>query len=425
MSVVTRIAPSPTGSLHIGSARTALFNYLFAKQNNGKFIVRLEDTDKKRSEKVFEKDILDGLRWLGLNSDRLVRQSERKSLYKKYIEELISKDMAYISREKGKEDGSKMVDVIRFRNKGGVVSFTDRLRGEIKTDVSDLGDFVIARSIDDPLYHLAVVIDDSDLGVTHVIRGDDHISNTGRQILLINAIGGNTPEYIHLPLIHSPQGGKLSKRKDAVSLLSFKEKGYLKDAMINFLSLLGFNPGGDREIYSLNELISIFSFEGLQKREAIFNENKLKWFNKHYLKSQNISYLFSFYDRLFRPSYVSHVIEDSLERFSTLKEIKEEIPNYHFLLNTPSIDVGSLKKSGDTKKHLEMVYKLLKGSRWDRESIKRSVWDYAEKEGRGEVLWPFRFSLSGLEKSPDPFFIAEAIGRRKTLARLRYSISLL
>jgi len=209
--IVTRIAPSPTGVLHVGTARTALFNYLYAKQNNGKFIVRIEDTDKERSTKEFEKDILDSLEWLGLDHDEFYRQSERGEIYRKYIEKLTEEGKAYISKEEAKEEGQRS-EVIRFKNPNKEIIFEDLVRGEISFDTTELGDFIIAKSVDEPLYHLAVVVDDHEMGVTHIFRGEDGISNTPRQILIQDAIGAQRPKYAHLPLILGPDKSKLSKR---------------------------------------------------------------------------------------------------------------------------------------------------------------------------------------------------------------------
>ena len=203
-SVVTRIAPSPTGPFHIGTARTALFNYLFAKKHKGTFILRFEDTDRERSREEYREDILESTRWLGIIPDAVMAQSDRAEIYGRYIERLLESDAAYLSREPSKKDPSAEVEVVRFRNNEPKISFTDTVRGVITVETGDWGDFVIARGLSDPLYHLASVIDDMESGVTHVLRGDDHIINTPRHIALIRALGGTPPSYTHLPLIHSP-----------------------------------------------------------------------------------------------------------------------------------------------------------------------------------------------------------------------------
>jgi len=273
--VIVRMAPSPTGKFHVGSARTALYNFLFARKNDGKFILRIEDTDKERSKKEFEDDILEGLEWLGLKYDELYRQSERGEVYKSYVEKMLSQDLVYESDDK----------VIRFRNPNKKIKFNDLVRGEIEFDTTELKDFVIARSVDEPLYHLAVVIDDFESGITHVIRGEDHISNTPRQILIQEAIGAPRPLYAHLPLILAQDRSKLSKRKhgESVSLDYYREKGISPAAVINYLALLGWNPGTEQEIFTLEELIKVFDLSRVHKGGAIFDEKKLAWVNrKHF-----------------------------------------------------------------------------------------------------------------------------------------------
>ncbi|MEY4440711.1 MAG: hypothetical protein RLY49_337, partial [Candidatus Parcubacteria bacterium] len=278
-NIRVRIAPSPTGNLHIGTTRTALFNYLFAKQNGGTFVIRIEDTDKERSKPEFEQNILDGLTWLGLTWDEFYKQSDRTEIYKNYLKKLIDDGFAYESKEEVTEEGQRD-SVIRFKNPNKAVTFTDMIRGEITFDTTELGDFVIAKSIEEPLFHLAVVVDDHEMKISHVIRGEDHISNTPRQILIGQAIGATQPTYAHIPLILSKERKKLSKRDGATSLVEYKNTGYLKDALINFLAFLGWHPEGDVEILSIEELISQFDITRIQKGGAIFDLEKLNWFNK-------------------------------------------------------------------------------------------------------------------------------------------------
>ena len=283
--VIVRFAPSPTGLFHVGSARVALFNYIFVKQNKGKFILRIEDTDKERSKKEYENDILTGMEWLGFKYDEFFRQSEREEIYKKYIEKLINEDKAYVSKEEVKEEGQRS-EVIRFRNPNKKVKFHDLIRGDIEFDTTELGDFVIAKSLNEPIFHLVVVIDDFEMGITHIIRGEDHISNTPRHILIQEAIGAPTPTYAHLPLILAEDRAKLSKRKhgEITSVKYYQKMGYLPEAFVNFISMVGWNPGGDIEMMSLDEIINKFDIEKVQKGGAIFNKEKLLWFNKEYLK---------------------------------------------------------------------------------------------------------------------------------------------
>jgi glutamyl/glutaminyl-tRNA synthetase len=287
MNIVTRFAPSPTGPLHVGGARTALVSYLYAKQTSGRFILRIEDTDKERSKPEYERDILEGLAWLEITPDETYRQSDRTDVYKKYLQSLVSRDRAYVSREQ-KRDGTGEIDVVRFRNPNTRVGWKDLIRGEVSFDTTELKDFVIAKSIDEPLFHLAVVVDDFESKVSHIIRGEDHISNTPRQMLIQEAIGAPRPYYAHLPLILAADRSKLSKRKHAecASLSHYRKTGILPEAMVNFLALLGWHPSASdaSEVLSRDELLKQFELERVQKGGAVFDVNKLNWLNRHYQK---------------------------------------------------------------------------------------------------------------------------------------------
>ena len=436
--IVTRIAPSPTGTFHLGTARTALFNYLFAKKHNGTFIVRFEDTDKKRSEKKYEKDILASMQWMGMDPDIIERQSERTHIYQTYIANMLEAGTAYRSKEPAKDNPEEEIEIIRFKNTHTDITFTDSIRGEITTDISNLGNFVIARNDSEPLYHLAVVIDDQEMGVTHIIRGDDHISNTARQIALIRAIQGTIPAYTHIPLLHSTDGGKLSKRKHAVSIQAYKEEGYLSEAMINYLALLGWSPKNDAEIFSPQELTTAFDLEGIQKQKAIFDEKKLRWFNKQYIKQMSDTQwqklVSSFLTKRFplrmrfttqRTIITTFITSDSKERFDTIQETGKAIAQgeYDYLFRKPLIKKELLLRSdGDistAQKHMQYVsQRLLLLPQWNEDAIQQAVWDYATEQGRASVLWPMRVLLSGLEKSPSPFTIAATIGKKETIRRL-------
>ena len=396
--VVTRFAPSPTGNLHIGSARTALFDYLFARQMGGKFILRLEDTDRARSTKEFEQNILDGLAWLGLNYDEFYRQSERGEIYAKEINNLLAQNKAYWSEEK-REDGN-LSKVIRFRNAGGTVTFTDLLRGEIITTVSDLGDMVIAKTPEAPLYHFAVVVDDWLSGVTHVIRGDDHIANTPRQILIQEALGAPRPVYCHLPLILATDRSKLSKRHGAVALTDYRDQGYLPEAIINFLALLGWHPENDQELFGLEELVTEFQLERVQKGGAVFDQKKLDWFNRHYVQ-------------ILPPEKQREYWERALVRDG----------EFNYFAGQPTYAKELLKNQIHFAK-LQELLGVLPEDNFSTEKIKATIWDYATEVGRGEVLWPMRVALSGRDKSPDPFTLAATLGKEETLKRLAYAAKL-
>ena len=447
--VTVRIAPSPTGAFHLGTARTALFNYLFAKRHNGTFCVRFEDTDTKRSEKKYEKEILDALTWLGIPPDKVVRQSDRKPLYKKYISALLASNKAYISREPSKENPKVLLDIVRFRNTKPTISFNDTLRGTIEIPIEELGDFVIARGIDDPLYNLAVVIDDAEMGITHVLRGDDHIINTPRQVALFEALELPLPSFTHIPLIHSPTGGKLSKRKDATAVLTYKERGYLPEALITALAFLGWHPRDEKPHYTLTELTQAFSLDELQKKEAIFDEKKLQRFHRTAMREvaeatlrgeivPSILKRFPLRSRLF-PRAIKGILYTVRERGFLLQEVREQLqlgeydfyfkaPTYEpFLLLPPANgqDADSINEVEKGFIETEKLLTLLKPFKeWHEDSIRTALWEHAEKNGKSLILWPLRVALTGKEKSPDPFSVASAIGKRQTLLRIAYARSL-
>lgn len=434
--VVTRFAPSPTGVLHIGGARTALFNYLFAKQNNGKFILRIEDTDAERSKKEFEDDIKNGLEWLGLRWDEFYKQSERKDVYKKYIEKLLEENKIYISKE---ETGERQ-SVIRFRNPNREVSFADEIRGDIKFDTTELGDFIIAKDKETPLYHLAVVIDDFEMGITHIIRGEDGISNTPRQILIQEAIDAPRPIYGHIPLILGPDRAKMSKRHGATSLSEYRNMGYIPKAIINFMAFMGWNPGTNKEVYSIEELIKDFSLKKVQKSGAIFNFEKLDWLNKEYLKKINLKELENWIKKIIPEKYLDMIMWEKIfnllvedKRIIKLFDIKDlwDRGELNYFFEQPDYKKEKLlwrdeKSLDNIKNYLEKILSLLNEIDEDNfmsENIKEKIWDYANEKGKGNVLWPFRFSLTGLDKTPDPFVVSGLLGKKETIKRLQYALN--
>jgi len=432
MTIITRFAPSPTGTLHIGSARTALFNYLFAKKHGGKFVLRIEDTDRERSKKEFEAGILESLAWLGLTYDDMYRQSERTPIYTKYLKELVKKDLAYVSKEEGVGEG-KSAEVIRFRNPNKNVTFKDLILGEISFDTTELKDFIIAKDFQTPLYNLAVVIDDYEMGITHVIRGQDHISNTPRKILMIEALGLLIPSYAHIPLILAPDRSKLSKRHGALSTLEYRQMGYLSEAIINFLALLGWHPKDDRELFSLNDLIKEFELERVQKGGAVFDITKLDWLNREYIKILPHDLLFSKIkeELLDVPNSQAErllpIILERINKWGDIITIKEELK---FFWQFPDYDPQKLIwKEGTKEKTLEALMKVKENlaalDSFDEKSIKNSIWLFAETKGKGAVLWPMRYALSGRDKSPDPILIASVLGQKETLQRLQIAIEAL
>src|SRR3989338_1773644 len=392
--VVVRIPPSPTGFFHIGGGGMELFNYLFAKKHGGEIVFRLEDTDKERSKKEFEEDIIESLKWLGISYDQgPFRQSERGEIYKKYIQKMLDNGTAYVSHETEGENK----EVIRFKNPNKTVTFSDEIRGEISFDTTELKDFVVAKNIDDPLYHLTVVIDDHESGITHVIRGEDHISNTPRQILLQEAIGANRPVYAHLPMILAPDRSKMSARHGAVSVREYRAMGYLPHAFNNYLALLGWNPGTEQEIFTMEELIEQFDLKKIQKGGAIFDQKKLDWVNKEHIK----------------------LLPEAEQKKLLLKSIENE----PYMTGEPELDVEKICwryiNQGETIRHLEKVKELLK-EEWT--IYKREIMAYSEQEGRGNVLWPVRYALTGAEASPDPFIMLEFLGKEKSLKRIEKAI---
>jgi len=389
--------------------RTALFNYLFARKYDGKLILRVEDTDKERSKKEYEDNILDGLKWLGISYDEIYHQSERVDVHKKYLQKMIKEGSAYEAEESKDRTGK----IIRFKNPNTKVSFNDSVRGNIEFDTTDLGDFVIAKNLNTPLFHLAVVVDDFEMGVTHIIRGEDHISNTPRQILIQRAIDAPEPQYAHIPLILAPDRSKLSKRHGAVSVMEFKEKGYLPEAMVNFLALIGWNPGDERELFTIEELVKEFSLEKVQKSGAIFNTEKLDWINKEYIKKMSSGEIMEKIEVCMPESVrniegvtcdkfekILPVIVERINVFSDIEKMAES-GELQYFFSQPKYEKEGLfwkdeRDAEKTKERIEKVINILQeisAEDFTAEKTKKSIWDYATEEGRGSVLWPMRFAL--------------------------------
>lgn len=430
MNVVTRIPPSPTGRLHIGTARTALFNYLFAKHAGGKVLFRSEDTDRTRSSKEYEDEIIEGLGWLGLSWDAFSRQSERTERYTELLAQVIESGHAYLSKEPAKDDPSREVELVRLKNPGRSITFRDEIRGQITFDTTELGDLVIARSPRDPLYHFAVVVDDWEGGVTHVIRGEDHISNTPRQILIQEALGAPRPAYAHLPLILDGKRAKLSKRSGATSLMDYRAEGFLPEALVNYLALLGWNPGGEREDFSLAELIEIFDLSGVHKGGAVFDREKLLSVNQRWMRKLSD-------DEFLARGGLSAPDEAALKKaVPLLKERARTFGQARELLSgelaplfaEPSLDQALLtSKGGDSRAYLARSMEII-GALSDAptpEEAKAALMPYADEAGRGAVLWPLRYALSGAERSPDPFTLISILGKAEALSRLQKAADIL
>lgn len=459
----TRIAPSPTGFMHIGLARTALFNYLFAKKHEGVLVLRIEDTDRERSSLGSEKDIMESLQWLGINWDEgPYRQSQRLEIYKKYLENLLAEDKAYycfcpeeeleaqkqyqmsqglaprysgkcanLSREKVKQClAEKKPCVIRFRVQDKKISFNDLIRDKLEFDTGLIGDIVVAKDINTPLYNFAVAVDDFEMKISHVIRGEEHISNTPKQILIQQALGFPQPVYAHLPLILGQDKTKLSKRHGAVSVLQFKKQGYLPEALVNFMAFLGWNPGGEREIYAMNSLIKEFSLDKVQKSGAVFNVKKLDFLNGFYIRQRSpekiaglcLPYLAEagLEADLNLLQKVVSIYQERLKKISEIVELadfffKQEIIYDKKLLGWNNMTNREIKKSLDK---LDKILHKIKIEEWKKENLENIL--LAETgEDRGRLLWPLRAALTGKKASAGPFEIAEILGKEKTLQRIK------
>ena len=450
--VRVRIAPSPTGFLHLGTARTALFNWLFAKNQKGTFILRIEDTDLERSDPKYEKDIIENLQWLGLNWDEgPFRQSDRLDIYEKYIKKLLLENRAYycfctkeeLEEEKeamlsqglppkysGKCRHSKNLDpsrpsVIRFKMPETEVIFHDLIRGKVKFNTGLIGDIVIAKDLRTPLYNLAVVIDDFEMKISHIVRGEDHISNTPKQIMLQNALGFEEPIYAHLPLILSPDRSKLSKRYLETSIDDYRREGYLPEALINFLTLLGWHPEKDREIFSLEESVKEFSLKRIQKGGAVFNLEKLDWLNGQYimkLKSDELaSRLENFIPQEWSKDreFLIKIVEIEKERIKRLTDFSRLVGFFFELPDYPAkLLIWDKTSKENTLENLQSVFLLVKNFA----EAENEIMALAENRGRGKVLWPLRAALSGQVASPGPFEIMKVLGEKETLKRIEIAI---
>jgi glutamyl-tRNA synthetase len=477
-SIRVRFAPSPTGSMHIGSARTAIFNWLFARKYGGKLILRIEDTDKERSEKRYDDELLQGLSWLGLNwdegpqsvgdADQLAlggekgefgpyRQSERTAIYKKYLQQLIESGDAYYcyctkedieaQRQMMLAQGlppkysghcrntpapeGKSPETIRFKVPEIKVEFKDLVRGKVVFDAALFGDFIIAKDLDTPLYNFAVVVDDSLMQISHVIRGEDHLSNTPKQILMGRALGFPEPIFAHIPLILNPDRSKMSKRFSDTALLHYRERGYVPEAMINFLALLGWHPRGDKEVLTREELIAEFDIDRVQQSGAIFNEEKLDWLNREHIKAMPIAEVAALAAPFFAKrnlvvrdeAMFSRVVAAQMPRAKTLDEIAE-ISGFFFALPDfpPELliwkDSSTLKEVADVLAHVRTVVGGIAGEDFTRETLTACMPLMVGDKSRGVVLWPLRVALSGQQNSPDPIEIMSVLGRDESLRRI-------
>jgi len=474
----TRFAPSPTGYLHIGSLRTALYSYLFAKQNNGQFVLRLEDTDQKRFVEDAAQAIYDGLAWAEINCDEGPNvggeygpyiQSERLEFYKKYAQELIDKNYAYycfcdeatLETMRNEQVAKKLAPkydrrclslseeeikakleqnqphVIRMKIPSGrLITVNDLVRGQVTYKSDDLDDQVLVKSDGWPTYHLAVVVDDYLMKITHVTRTEEWLPSTPKHILLYEYFGWSAPLFAHLPLLLNTDKTKMSKRKGDVAVGDYMKKGYLPEAMVNYLAFLGWNPGTEKEIFSIEELLKDFKLEKVHKAGAVFNIEKLNWYNSYYLRQLPENELLEKFrpylptDKTFNDEQIKKMLNLEKERSGNLLDIAE---NLKFFFKVAPFDQNLLKwkemSNGEIKKSLEKSKEIIlniEKKNLDKENLSQILLaETANWNNKGELLWPLRVALSGQKNSPPPFDIIEILGKKETLARIEIAISLL
>lgn len=459
MTVRTRFAPSPTGYLHIGGARTALFSWAYAKKHGGVFILRIEDTDVERSTPEAVQAILDGMHWLGLDYDEgPFYQMQRMESYKKNLDKLLASGHAYhcysskeeldILRERqmqsglkprydGKwrpEDGKVMPEiptgvqpVIRFKNpQNGVVSWHDMVKGKIEIANAELDDLVIARADGTPTYNFCVVVDDWEMGITQVIRGDDHVNNTPRQINMLNALGADVPSYAHLSMILGDDGQKLSKRHGAVSVMQYHDDGYLPEAVLNYLARLGWSHGDD-EIFDMQQFCEWFDLDHITPSAAQFNTEKLNWLNAHYIKSADIKLLSEDVAKRLEkldvpmqavPS-IKSVLELYKERANNLNQLALDIAYFYKVPEANAVDVVK-HITPEIKPVMQKLYNTLKDTSWTAELIHEAI-NGVVKENALKfpvVAMPLRVMIAGIAQTPSIDKVMEILGKDAVLNRM-------
>ena len=464
IKVKTRFAPSPTGYLHVGGARTALFSWLYARHCNGEFVLRIEDTDRERSTQPAIDAILESMEWLNLNWDEgPYYQTKRFDRYKEVIEQLISEGKAYkcyCSKERLEEVRAKQMEqglkprydghcrhnheehdanapyVVRFKNpETGVVAFDDMVKGHIEFQNSELDDFIIQRSDGTPTYNFCVVVDDYDMGITHVIRGDDHVNNTPRQINLYRALGAKEPVFGHVAMILGDDGNKLSKRHGAVSVMQYREDGYLPQALLNYLVRLGWSHG-DQEIFSVPEMIELFTPEQINKSASSFNTKKLEWLNAQYMKSLpraevaaelkwHLARLGIDTDKVAGPN-LELVVTNYCERTHTLKEMAEKARCYfEDLTGYDAAGVKKWIKPGSVEILQDSLKALQALPEWQPKAIDAALEAVAKQHevGMGKVGQPLRLAMTGTPTSPGIGDTMEMVGRERTFKRIEDAIA--
>ena len=421
MTARVRFAPSPTGYLHVGGARTALFNWLFARREGAKFLLRIEDTDKARSTDEHTQVILDGLKWLGLDWDEPpVFQGARVARHQEVADKLLADGKAYMEEE-----------AIRLRPPPGEIAWDDAVHGRISFQGEDIKDFVILRSDRSPLYNFAVVVDDIDMKITHVVRGDDHISNTPKQIAVYRALGAALPVFGHVPMIHGPDGKKLSKRHGATAVGDYQHLGILPEAMRNFLALLGWSPGGDREIMTLDEMIKLFSFDGIQKKPAIFDTTKLEWMNGQYLSAKSADELYPLVQAQLAMLGVDGGNRDAVLR--AIAAVKTRSRTTLDVARQVAVRLDAKLVALDEKAQKEIAKDpaayhaslaasvvALKNAEWTPESLEKALRNLAEQRNvaAGKIFQPIRIALTGGTVSEPVNELLSVVGKEAALRRL-------
>jgi len=460
MTVRTRFAPSPTGFLHIGGARTALFSWAYAKKHGGRFILRIEDTDVERSTPEAVQAILDGMAWLGLSHDEgPFYQMQRMDTYKKHLQMLLTAGHAYYCystkaeldalREQQMQAGVKprydgkwrpeigkvlpelppdVKPVIRFKNpKEGVVAWHDMVKGNIEIANAELDDLIIARGDGTPTYNFCVVVDDWEMGITHVIRGDDHVNNTPRQINLLKALGANVPQYAHLSMILGDDGQKLSKRHGAVSVMQYHEDGYLPEAVLNYLARLGWSHGDD-EVFDMAQFCHWFDLDHITPSAAQFNTEKLNWLNAHYIKTTDLSMLAKDITKrlakqnvLVQPApSINTVLALYRERSNNLNQLATDIAYFY---KEPQANILDVEKhiTDDIKPVLQVLYQRLANVDWTAELIQEAI-NMVVKENElkfPRVAMPLRVMVAGIAQSPSIDQVMAILGKQEVLKRMK------
>lgn len=459
MRVRTRFAPSPTGYLHVGGARTALYSWLYARKHQGTFILRIEDTDLERSTPESVQAILDGMQWLGLDYDEgPFYQTQRFGRYQQVIAQLVSQGAAYqcyctkerldalreqqmANKEKPKYDGlcrhrqdrPDLPYVIRFANpESGVVCIQDSIKGDIQINNQELDDLVLARTDGSPTYNLSVVVDDWDMAVTHVIRGDDHVNNTPRQINILSALGAELPVYGHVPMILGDDGQRLSKRHGAVSVLQYRDEGYLPQALLNYLVRLGWSHG-DQEIFSREEMIALFDPSDVNRAPSAFNTDKLNWVNQQYIKSlaadaiaPHLAWQFEALDiDLSQGPALTDLIEAQRDRAKTLKEMA--LSSLYFYQPVTAYDDKAVAKqvNAQTADILQALHEGLQQTPWQTQALHDAIAQTVNQLGIGfgKLGMPLRLALTGGTSSPALEVTLQLLGRERSLQRITDFVS--